>query len=377
MRVLQVIGVMDRGGAETMIMNLYRGMDRNGIQFDFLIHEERSGDYDEEIEDLGGRIFRLPRFNGVNGLAYRRQCESLIAAHPEWGVVHGHIGSSAPIYLGAAKRAGRYAVAHSHAQNYEGGLAGLAFGVAARPVRRVADYFFACSREAGLDRFGRAIVEGDRFSILPNGIDVEKYACNQADHEKAKAALGLSGCPVVCHVGRLIPVKNHEFLFDVFSLVRREKPDAVLLLAGRGELEQSLRQRAADMGLADSVRFLGVVDNVPDILRAADAFVFPSVKEGLAMAVIEAQASGLLTVASTGIPELAVVSDRIERVPLEAGCEAWAKMCLGMMGEAARRERCDNVDQVRAHGFDIVGTSAWLADFYREHASCALPETRM
>lgn len=376
MRVLQVIGVMDRGGAETMIMNLYRAMDRNDIQFDFLVHEERSGDYDEEIEDLGGRIFRLPRFNGINGLAYRRQCEALVAAHPEWGVVHGHIGSSAPIYLGAAKRAGRYAVAHSHAQNYEGGLAGLAFGVAARPVRRVADYFFACSREAGLDRFGRAIVEGDRFSILPNGIDAEKYACDQVEHEKAKAALGLSGRPVVCHVGRLIPVKNHEFLFAVFSLVRKEKPDAVLLLAGRGELEQSLRQRAVDMGLADAIRFLGVVDNVPDILRAADAFVFPSVREGLAMAVVEAQASGLPTVASTGVPGLAVVSDCIERVPLEAGAEAWAKMCLGMLDEVGRRERCDNVDQVRAHGFDIVGASAWLAGFYREHASCALLETR-
>lgn len=367
MRVLQVIGVMDRGGAETMIMNLYRAMDRSDIQFDFLVHEERSGDYDEEIEDLGGRIFRLPRFNGVNGIAYRRQCEALVAEHPEWGVVHGHIGSSAPIYLSAAKRAGRYAIAHSHAQNYEGGLAGLAFSAAARPVRRVADYFFACSREAGLDRFGRAIVEGDRFSILPNGIDAERYACNQADHEKAKAALGLSGRPVVCHVGRLIPVKNHEFLFDVFSLVQKEKPDAVLLLAGRGELEQSLRQRAADMDLTDAIRFLGVVDNVPDILRAADAFVFPSIKEGLPLAAVEAQAAGLPVLVSTGVPDLVLLTESAQRLPLDVGSEAWAGVCLKQVNTATSEQRSDDIDQVRAHGFDIVDTSKWLADFYRSH----------
>lgn len=84
MRVLQVIGVMDRGGAETMVMNLYRAMDRERVQFDFLVHEQREGDYDAEIVSLGGRIFRAPRYNGVNGIAYRRCIRSLFANHPEW-----------------------------------------------------------------------------------------------------------------------------------------------------------------------------------------------------------------------------------------------------------------------------------------------------
>ena len=172
MRVLQVIGVMDRGGAETMIINLYRAMDRSDLQFDFLVHEQREGDYDAEIRRLGGRLYRLPRFTGINERAYRRQCRLLFAQHPEWAVVHGHIGSSAPIYLSEAKRAGCFAIAHSHAQNYQTGLAGLAFNMVSHPVRRVADYFMACSREAGLDRFGRNLVDSDRFSIVTNGIDL-------------------------------------------------------------------------------------------------------------------------------------------------------------------------------------------------------------
>ena len=368
MRVLQVIGVMDRGGAETMVMNLYRAMNRDEVQFDFLVHEQREGDYDEEIRRLGGRFFRVPRFTGANVGVYRSRVRALFAEHPEWRVVHGHIGSCAPLYLSEAKRAGAFAIAHSHAQNYEGGLAGLAFNFVAHPVRHVADYFMACSREAGLDRFGRAIVEGERFAVVPNGIDMTRYACDEAAHEAAKAELGLSGRPVVCHTGRLIPVKNHAFLLEVFAQVRRELPDAVLLCAGRGELEGELKERAGELGLADSVRFLGVVDDVPRILRAADAFVFPSVKEGLALSVVEAQASGLAAIVSTGVPELAMVSDRARRLPLADGADAWASACVDELRRARRASRTDACDQARAHGFDIADTSARLAAFYREAA---------
>ncbi len=368
-RVLQVIGVMDRGGAETMVMNLYRAIDRSKIQFDFLVHEQREGDYDAEIRALGGLFFRLPRFNGANAVAYRKQVRAFFAEHSEYRVVHGHIGSCAPIYLSEAKRAGAYTIAHSHAQSYEGGLAGLAFKVVARPVRGVADYFMACSREAGLDRFGAAIVAGDRFSIVPNGIDVQRFACDEASHEAAKAAWGLTGRPVVCHTGRLIPVKNHAFLLDMFARVHERIPDAVLVCAGRGELEGELKARSYELGLADSVRFLGVVDDVPGLLRAADVFVFPSVKEGLPLAVVEAQAAGLATTISTGVPDFALVSDRARRISLEEGPDAWAQFVLDDLDRVASEPRSDACGQVRSHGFDIVEGAARIAAFYERAAA--------
>lgn len=364
MRVLQVIGVMDRGGAETMVMNLYRAMDRERVQFDFLVHEQREGDYDAEIVSLGGRIFRAPRYNGINGIAYRRCIRSLFASHPEWRVVHGHIGSCAPLYLSEAKRVGAFAIAHSHAQNYRNGISGVAFNIAAHPVRRIADYFMACSKEAGLDRFGSSIVEGNRFAIVPNGIDVASYACDERVHVEAKADYGLAGRPVVCHTGRLIPVKNHEFLLEVFARVVQSFPNAVLLLAGRGDLEEQIRARVNELGLKKAVFFLGVVDDVPRLLRAADVFVFPSINEGLALSVVEAQASGLPTIASTGVPELAVVSDRVCRMPLSSGVEAWATECVDKLRFSLSSERSDACDQVREHGFDIADTSVRLAAFY-------------
>ena len=364
LRVLQVIGVMDRGGAETMVMNLYRAIDRSKIQFDFLVHEQREGDYDAEIRELGGRFFRLPRFSGVNAHTYRQKVHSIIAEHPEYRVVHGHIGSCAPIYLSVAKQAGAYTIAHSHAQNYGRGLERLVFKMAASPVRNIADYFMACSREAGLDRFGKAVVSGDCFSVVPNGIAVTRYKCDQASHEAAKARLGLVGRPVVCHTGRLTPVKNHAFLLDVFSRVHVHIPQAVLVCAGRGELEGQLKSRVDELGLAGSVRFLGVVDNVPEVLRAADAFVFPSVKEGLSLAVVEAQAAGLPATISTGVPDLALVSDRARRVSLDEGADAWAAIVLEDLNRAASSLRTDAVEQVRKHGFDIADTAARLSRFY-------------
>ena len=137
-RVLHVIGAMDRGGAETMIMNLYRAIDRTKVQFDFLVHEQRVCDYDEEIKDLGGEVFRgLPRFKVVNYSTYRDECRDFFSRHSEHPVVHGHIGSCAPVYLREAKRQGRVTIAHSHSREvpsfrYGAGIQGV--GVS-RPTR--------------------------------------------------------------------------------------------------------------------------------------------------------------------------------------------------------------------------------------------------
>lgn len=368
-RVLHVIGAMDRGGAETMVMNLYRAVDKSRMQFDFLVHEERECDYDQEILDLGGRIYRVPRFTGANLIAYKKDCRRLFAEHPEHRIVHGHIGSSAAIYLKEAKRAGRVAIAHSHAQNYLPGVEGLVFDLIAHPTRNIADWFFACSKEAGIDRFGEKVVEGDRFAILDNGIDVELYRCDEEGHRAAKERLGLAGKPVFGHVGRLSLEKNHEFLFEVFSLLKERIPDAILLLIGRGPLEQELRERADAMGIGDSVKFLGVRDDVPALLKAMDVFVFPSVKEGLAMAAVEAQAAGLPCIVSTGVPEHAVVSDRVRHLPLEDGAASWAQNAWEAYVDAKVKPRADCVEQVRAGGFDIAATSLRLQSFYERLAN--------
>lgn len=364
-RVLHVIGAMDRGGAETMIMNYYRFIDRSKIQFDFLVHEKRKCDYDDEIASLGGRVFRIPRFTGANVVSYEHACRVFFKEHSEFSIVHGHIGSCAFIYLREAKRAGCYAIAHSHAQNYEKGLQGLLFRMACVPTRRIADYFFACSKDAGEDRFGKKVAEGKRFAILRNGIDVRSYKFDVASRKEARNELGIEDdVPVFGHVGRLTEVKNQSFLLDVFDLVRRSLPEARLLMVGRGELEDRLKAEVCKRGLEQSVRFLGVRDDVPRLLHAMDVFVFPSIKEGMPVALIEAQASGLACLVSRGIPCTGVLLDSSKYLNISEGSEMWARECVSSYYESQSACREQGAAIVSVSGFDIAGNVEWLGNFY-------------
>lgn len=368
MRVLQVIGAMDRGGAETMIMNLYRAIDRDRIQFDFLVHEQRTCDYDEEIADLGGSVFReLPRFTVSNARAYRKACRGFLDRHPEHAIVHGHIGSSALIYLPEARRAGRVAIAHSHARHFPLSLTEALFRALSLPVRFQADGFLACSLEAGIDRFGRAVVEGDRFSVLRNAIDVAAFQCDERVHAAVKDELGWADRVVVGHVGRFDPVKNHRFLIEAFARFRRRVPEALLVLVGRGALEDEVRAHAVQSGCADDVVFWGVTDDVARLQKAFDLFVFPSLSEGLAMSAIEAQAAGAPALLSTGVPELSVMDGRIAtRLDLAQGPQAWADAMVCALERPL--ERASGAQAVRAAGFDITRTAAWLEEYYRRLA---------
>ncbi len=364
-RVLHVIGAMDRGGAETMVMNIYRAIDREQFQFDFLVHEDRACDYDEEIESLGGRIYRVPRFNGLNLVSYSRACRKILSEHPEWHVVHGHIGSSAAVYLHEANKLGRYTIAHSHAKRYLQGASDVLFQVVSFPTRFVADRFFACSEEAGVDRFGSRVVGSDRFEVVNNGIDLALYQCDEADHERLKQELGVEDAPAFVHVGRFEEVKNHRFLLETFARIQSLLPGAVLLLVGRGPLEEDMRGYAVSLGIQDCVRFLGVRNDVPEILKGCDVFVFPSTSEGLAMAVVEAQAAGLEVIASDGVPGLAIVTEGAYRIPLQLGAEAWAASCIEAYARSSARKFHDRAFEVASHGFDISNVAAHMEDVYR------------
>lgn len=366
MRILHVIGAMDRGGAETMIMNLYRAIDRSRVQFDFLVHEQRVCDYDEEIQDLGGKVYRaLPRFTLLNFPVYRKRCREFFSGHPEHPIVHGHIASSAAVYLREAKRRGRVTIAHSHAQNYPLSVPELGFRALAYPIRFVADEFLACSIEAGRDRFGKAIVEGDRFQVVKNAIDVDRYANDPIAHEQAKRLLGYEGVPLIGHVGRFDPIKNHTYLIEVFSEARHRIPGAKLLLVGRGPSEEEVRRAVREAHLEDDVVFCGVTDRVADVLKALDAFVFPSFSEGLSMAAVEAQAAGVPCVLSTGVPELAVIAPQFTvRLPLDAGSGVWADAVERAVRDGAGRS--EGADAARRSGYDISDTSRWLDAYYAE-----------
>lgn len=362
-RVLHVIGAMDRAGAETMIMNYYRAIDRNQIQFDFLVHTDRHCDFDDEIEALGGNIYRLPRFVGANYLQYKNACKRFFAAHPEIDIVHGHIESCASIYLPEAKRNGKATVCHCHQANGPLSPFEIAFRLATFRNKHSADFYMACSEKAGKDRFGLPVVESDRFSVLNNAIDLSAFRRTEEQRAHAKEELHVAGKPVFGHVGRFTAAKNHPFLIEVFQAIAERLPDAQLLLVGRGETEDAIRSLVKEKGLEASVHFLGVRDDIPQMMAAMDVFLFPSIQEGLGIVAIEAQASGLPSLVSAALPDEAVILPSAKKLPID-DASLWANEAIACLH--ADRMEDETIERMLAdHGYEIKTAAERLTDLYR------------
>lgn len=357
--ILHVIGIMNRGGAETMIMNLYRNIDRTKVQFDFVENEGEEAAFDAEIRSLGGRIYRCPRYRGKNHFTYTKWWNTFFESHKgEYPIVHGHIGSTAAIYLSVAKKHGAYTIAHSHSAGIGSGL----YRAFAYPTRYVADHFFACSRDAGVSRYGNKVGnDGKRCQVLNNAIDTKKFVFNDTINQEMRNRLHIAkDALVIGHVGRFVDAKNHLFLIDVFEQIYKRKANAVLLLVGDGELRPPIEAAIAQKQLENAVVMTGVQPNVWEYYQAMDVFVFPSVYEGLPVSMVEAQAAGLPCCISTNVPRETAITDLVEFIPLENGAAHWANRVLSRANDHRRNMR----SEIENAGFDVSATSKWLEDFY-------------
>lgn len=360
---------MDRGGAETYAMNQMRHLDTSKVQYDFLenVYDRDTSEkaYDAEIRERGGRIFRGPQYT-KHPLAYARFFRELLRDHPEWHVVHGQfMKAAAPVYLGIARRMGRYTIAHSH-NTKDGGVAkNMAMTAIRYPVRGIANHFFACSQEAGEYAFGKKIANSPRFEVATNGIDLSLYREDAARRQELRRSLGFDeGTFVVGHIGRFHPQKNHAFLVRVFGDVKKVKPEARLLLIGTGSLEEAVRTQVRELGLEDSVVFTGSIGNVPDYLRTMDVFLMPSLYEGLSVAWVEAQAAGLAVVMSDEVVQAGmrpICPENVRTVSLEADMRVWRDAVVSTLPRLSQPESSRLVSNA---GYDISATTQRMEDFY-------------
>lgn len=353
-RVLCVFGCLDRGGAETMCMNLYRHIDRSRVQFDFVTHTPRPGAFDEEIRSLGGRIYIAPRFRGWNLPQYFRWWRRHLKAHPEHRIVHGHYFSISGLYFREAKKAGRVTVAHSHATSLFPGKKKLEDLFIAL-LNRYADYRLACSEAAG-----RFLFPGRDFTVLKNAVDAETFAFDPAARAAVRRELGIpEAAPVAAVVGSLIPVKNPMGTLDIFRALHEKRPDARLLWCGGGDMRAEIEQRISALGLDAAVVLAGVRRDIPRVLQAADVYLMPSLREGLPVSAIEAQAAGLPCLLSEGISREAAITARCRFLPLgDAG--VWAAEIENALSEG----RHDSRRELAAAGYDVCATAEWLREYY-------------
>lgn len=353
-RILHVVTYMGRGGLETMIMNYYRQIDRNKVQFDFLVHRDFEADYDKEIIALGGNIYHVPVLNPFSP-QYYRSLHDFFSKH-KYDVVHSHLDCLSAYPLSVAKKHGvKIRIAHAHNKNQDKNLKYPIKMISKKWMPHFATHLFACSDEAGEWMF-----PGRDFMVMKNAINAKDFSYFPEKEQNIRKKLGTENKFVIGHVGRFNPQKNHEFLITVFKEVVDREPDAMLLLIGSGDGQGEIKKQVQSLDIERNVMFLGSRDDIPDLLQGMDVFVFPSLYEGLGIAAIEAQAAGLRCILSEQVPKECKLCENVEFISLKDSAASWADRICKHRYDV----KSDNVNIICKKGYDIVKNTEWLQEFY-------------
>lgn len=331
-RILQVLPCLAKGGTEAFVMNNYRNIDRTQFDFDFLIFNENYRAYEAEIKELGGKIYYSGYPSIKNVPKFIKKMVGFIKQNGPYDVVHSHATLANSWVMVAARLAGvPIRIAHSHDS---GGKDAQTIGqriyflVEEMLFKKFSTNFLACSDDAGRYLFGKKLWE-KRGMVIKNGIDVERFI-----KTNGKSGLGeefrIKDKYVFGNITRFEPKKNITFIVDIFAEVLKKKPDSILLLGGvdGGQLAE-IKDKVECLGLTESIRFIGVRDDVADCLKLIDMYLFPSLYEGLGIVLLEAQASGVYCIASTGVsPSADMGLGLVKFLDLSEGTEKWAeKIC--------------------------------------------------
>lgn len=360
-RILHVLGIMNRGGAETMIMNIYRKIDRSKIQFDFVVHREEKGAFDSEIRKLGGRIFRAPQFKGGNLFQYAGWWMYFLNKHKEFCIIHSHIRSTAFIFIPIAKRNKIISIIHSHSSSEGKGVKADIKRCFEYPLRWQGDFFIGCSEQAGKWLFGNRVVHSDRYKTIPNAVDQDKYNLDYHIREKYRNEFGSSDEILFIHIGRMEGVKNHFFLIDIFKDLLKQIDKSKLLLVGDGSLKNNLIKYVKDLGISEKVVFLGIRDDIPNLLMLTDCFLFPSKWEGIPVSVIEAQAAGLPCFISDKINQEVKVTETVTFLPIDRGTKIWVDKII-----KSDLSRKDTSMDMKKSGYDVNKSANEIQQLYFE-----------
>jgi len=349
-RILCVFSLLSRGGAENMCMNIYRHIDRNKIQFDFVKHMNGRGDFEDEIVALGGRIYQAPRFRMYNYFSYIQWWRRHFQNHPEHRIVHAHFFTIAPIYLGVAKKYSRTTINHIHGTTAGGGIKDFI----AKRSKKVSDYKFACSKSAG--KWG---YQDEKFEVINNALEIDTYRFDEKIRTTVREGLGLSQHFVMGTVANYSAVKNPIGLIKIFEEVGKLRSDARLLWVGSGPMQNEIREEIKKRNLEERILLVGNRNDVPHLLQAMDVFLLPSFSEGLPVSLIEAQTAGLPCLCSDVITKEVDITGLCKFISID-DIEEWVEECKNVSNP--RRDSA-YIDVAR-NGYDISETSRQLQDFY-------------
>lgn len=355
------------GGAESRVMDLYRHMDREKIEFDFLVTRGTKDYYSDEIRSLGGNVYYLPPFRIYNYFEYISAVKSFFEEHKgQYAAVHGHMTSTACMYLPIAKKSGvKLTIAHARSAGVDPGIKGILTKVLRHNLYKRCDMLISCSDEASVSAFeatlaadGKTYISGDmNVHFMPNAIDTADFAYNDDNRIRIREKYGVGADDILIgHVGSFRYAKNHEWIVNVFARVNEminsddadvpehfRKKKCKLMLVGEGELRTQIMQLVKEKNLEDSVIFTGNQSPVAPFYHAFDALLFPSHYEGMPGTVVESQAAGLPTLMSTAITKQCICTDLVLQMSLDEDDTHWAGALLSILD---RRKKCQVIETV-------------------------------
>lgn len=352
-RILQVAVANDRGGLTGYIVNNYKKINKNEIQFDFITYDDYL-DFSEELEKMGAKIFYFPRPSHV--LSYYTALKK-IHEQFDYTAIHFNLSYANIIPIILAKMAGfKRIIVHSHSTGIDTPSAMtrmiklIIHQVGKMLIPLLATDYFACSKLAARWMFPNSIIKRNKYEILYNAIELSKYRFNRQKRDAIRKKIGIADDVfVVGHVGRFTYQKNHEFLVDVFCEVENQESKSLLLLIGDGPDREKIENQVAYYNLSDKVKFLGQRSDVADLYQAMDVIVLPSRFEGLCIVAIEAQMAALSTICSEELSEETNVSSDYVSLSLKLSAKNWADKILAKK----RTIRTDNTKILRAAGYDM------------------------
>lgn len=370
-RILQVVNIMDRAGLETMLMNYYRNVDRTKVQFDFLTHRTEKGAYEDEIIDMGGRVYHAPRLYPQNYPQYFKYMKEFFEEHPGYQIIHSHIDTMSYFPLLAAKYSNvPVRIGHSHSSKLDIDLKYPIKYFALKRISKVANVDFACGEMAGKFMWG-----DKKFKVVHNAIDLEKFTFDETIRKKIRQKLKIAENELVIgHVGRFNKIKNQLFLIDIFNEFVKNRSNSMLVLIGKGEDETKIRSKVHELKLDDKVIILVDRSDVNELYQSFDLFVMPSLFEGLPVVGVEAQANGLPCIFSENISEEVILTGNAVRIPLANNAKEWSNKISNT--NIIRNAKA--LSELQEEGYDIKlearKLEEWYLNIYKdkvvEHENC-------
>ncbi|KAF1298822.1 hypothetical protein BAU15_14155 [Enterococcus sp. JM4C] len=358
LRVLQLPNTLNKkSGVMSVVMNFYKNIDREKIQFDFLCFDVEEENYAQEITELGGKIYYIDSKYQKNPFKMKKEIMNFLKKH-NYSIIHYHATSIWKVALKVSIELGiKNRIAHSHATTYsESRIGAFRNKILSRNLVKEANYYLACSTEAG-----ELLFKQRKVKLLHNAIDVERFSYDSAKRKEYRKLLGLEGQYVIGHVGRFSEQKNHDYLIDLFSEYHKNNGDSKLLLVGNGPLQKEIEGKIRSLNLNSVVKVVGFNSEVENYYQAMDLFVMPSLYEGLPVAGIEAQASGLPCLFSQTISKEVSLCEDVAFFDITKEVSK-NTVLIDRMKKRVIREKMSDI--VREKNYDIKSEAKELQDLY-------------